>query len=618
MSGINQYNITDLQNTSLFHEDLNNDVTNLNIATSAIFGNNPNNFQILTGFQDNGDGTFTGGYVVMSGIIYFLNENINSGYYLKPSLIPNTPRLSKTNVLTNVYTMYLASSSATNTGYPAITSSSINQYRGSVTNAMIQNKSITSRTLSSTDFILPNIANGIGATGNNSSNFGVNGQATGINSSNFGAGGQATGDYSSNFGAGGQATGIASSNFGAGGQATGNNSSNFGVNGQATGSASSNFGVDGRATGSASSNFGVDGLATGNNSSNFGVDGLATGNNSSNFGAGGQATGINSSNFGAGGQATGDVSSNFGVDGRATGIVSSNFGAGGQATGDYSSNFGVYGQATGINSSNFGAVGQATVDGSSNFGYNGRATGINSSNFGYNGRATGDVSSNFGYNGRATGNHSTTIGSGAITTVSESYTIRLGAPDLGALKCNVGLTVTSDLRDKADVEKLDCNTAISILKNLNPIKYKHNNRSSYYFTKEEKHVKKVVLKNIDGEDEVQEIEETILVPKNTRCEKGNVLFYDKEAHAKGDKKSNTVHIGLAAQELEKVLKEVTGDSRFADLIKDTSDGGYTNKENSEMGIAYQNLIPFLIIGFQEQQKEIENLKEIVKELKNIK
>jgi hypothetical protein len=562
MSGINQYNITDLQNTSLFHEDLNNDVTNLNIATSAIFGNNPNNFQILTGFQDNGDGTFTGGYVVMSGIIYFLNENINSGYYLKPSLIPNTPRLSKTNVLTNVYTMYLASSSATNTGYPAITSSSINQYRGSVTNAMIQNKSITSRTLSSTDFILPNIANGIGATGNNSSNFGVNGQATG--------------------------------------------------------SASSNFGVDGRATGSASSNFGVDGLATGNNSSNFGVDGLATGNNSSNFGAGGQATGINSSNFGAGGQATGDVSSNFGVDGRATGIVSSNFGAGGQATGDYSSNFGVYGQATGINSSNFGAVGQATVDGSSNFGYNGRATGINSSNFGYNGRATGDVSSNFGYNGRATGNHSTTIGSGAITTVSESYTIRLGAPDLGALKCNVGLTVTSDLRDKADVEKLDCNTAISILKNLNPIKYKHNNRSSYYFTKEEKHVKKVVLKNIDGEDEVQEIEETILVPKNTRCEKGNVLFYDKEAHAKGDKKSNTVHIGLAAQELEKVLKEVTGDSRFADLIKDTSDGGYTNKENSEMGIAYQNLIPFLIIGFQEQQKEIENLKEIVKELKNIK
>jgi hypothetical protein len=402
------------------------------------------------------------------------------------------------------------------------------------------------------------------------------------------------------------------------GQATGVSSSNFGMNGQATGDSSSNFGVLGKATGNYSSNFGGSGLATGNNSSNFGVIGQATASSSSNFGVLGKATGDYSSNFGKDGQAAGNNSSNFGAGGRATATNSSNFGMNGQATGVSSSNFGMNGQATGGDSSNFGAYGQATGNNSSNFGVIGQATGINSSNFGRSGRATGEGSSNFGMNGQAAGNYSTTIGFGAITTVSESYTIRLGEASLSALKCNVALTVTSDLRDKADVEKLECDTAISILKNLNPIKYKHNNRNSYYFTKEEKHVKKVVSKNIDGEDEVQEIEETILVPKETRCEKGNVLFYDKDAHEKGEKKSNTVHIGLAAQELEKVLEEVTGDSRFADLIKDTSDGGYTNKENSEMGIAYQNLIPFLIIGFQEQQKEIENLKEIVKELKNIK
>ena len=635
--GINEYNISEDKVTSLFHEDLNQTVSNINIATNAIFGNEPNSFQILSGFSDNGDGTFSGGYVVMNGIIHLLNDNISSGYYIEPSLVRNTTRLTKDSVLLEVYTMYLASASPTPTGFPQINQANINVYRGSVTNLMLKRESVTSSKLSTTDFILPNVANGIGATGINSCNFGTDGQATGDDSSNFGYGGQATGvsscnfgtdgqataDGSSNFGYGGQATAVSSSNFGFNGQATGLNSSNFGYGGLATGISSSNFGVNGQATGLNSSNFGVGGQATGLNSSNFGTYGQATADNSSNFGVSGEATGTNSSNFGRSGQATAVSSSNFGVIGQATGVNSSNFGVLGKATGLNSSNFGYNGQATGISSSNFGAGGQAIGLDSSNFGISGEATGLSSSNFGAGGLATASASSNFGVSGRATGTNSSNFGrSGQATGLNSSNfgaygaalsanQINLGDSNITLFTCKVALTVTSDKRDKIDVKSLEEEKAVEILSKLNTVTYKSNNRNVYYFEKEEKNKKNIVVKNSENEDIIEEIEETILVRENTRCQKGNVLYYDKEAHAKGEKKLEKTYIGLIAQELEAVLEEVTGDKRFGDLVNDSSDNGEIEKEHSEMGIVYQNLIPLLILGFQKQQKEIESLKKII-------
>ena len=58
-------------------------------------------------------------------------------------------------------------------------------------------------------------------------------------------------------------------------------------------------------------------------------------------------------------------------------------------------------------------------------------------------------------------------------------------------------------------------------------------------------------------------------------------------------------MGVIAQEIEKVLPEVV--AQRAD--------GY-------LAVKYEKIIPLLIEGFKEQQKEIESLKEEIQKLKN--
>ena len=58
-------------------------------------------------------------------------------------------------------------------------------------------------------------------------------------------------------------------------------------------------------------------------------------------------------------------------------------------------------------------------------------------------------------------------------------------------------------------------------------------------------------------------------------------------------------VGVIAQELEKVLPEVV-----------------TQRQDGYLAVKYEKIIPLLIEGLKEQQKEIELLKEQIKELKN--
>ena len=433
-----------------------------------------------------------------------------------------------------------------------------------IVTSLLANQCVTTSKLSTSDFILPNNANGVGATGGSSSNFGEDGQATRDSSSNFGRNGQATGIYSSNFGGNGQATGDYSSNFGRNGRATGVSSSNFGENGQATGVSSSNFGGNGQATGDSSSNFGEDGQATG----------LA----SSNFGKNGQATGIYSSNFGGNGQATGDYSSNFGENGQATRDSSSNFGRNGQATGDYSSNFGAGGQATGLYSSNFGG--------------SGKATGVSSSNFGENGQATGNNSSNFGEDGIALSNNQMNLGNSSISLFT----------------CKVALTVTSDKRDKANIEDFSEQKAVSILSKIKPVTYKDNHRG-LYVEEEEVEVESICGKTGERKIEVRKEKQRLY------CDKGNISNYNRSLHEKAELAGDDTRIGFIAQEVEQVMKEETGDGFFGKIFHNNEGHNGITEDGSSMGIAYQNFIPILVAGFQAQQKEIEELKNKIKELK---
>lgn len=59
-------------------------------------------------------------------------------------------------------------------------------------------------------------------------------------------------------------------------------------------------------------------------------------------------------------------------------------------------------------------------------------------------------------------------------------------------------------------------------------------------------------------------------------------------------------VGVIAQEIEKILPEVV-----------------TQREDGYLAVKYEKIIPLLIEGFKEQQKEIETLKQQIKELRNV-
>ena len=59
-------------------------------------------------------------------------------------------------------------------------------------------------------------------------------------------------------------------------------------------------------------------------------------------------------------------------------------------------------------------------------------------------------------------------------------------------------------------------------------------------------------------------------------------------------------VGVIAQEIKKILPEVV-----------------TKREDGYLAVRYEKIIPLLIEGFKEQQKEIEILKKQIKELKNV-
>lgn len=72
-------------------------------------------------------------------------------------------------------------------------------------------------------------------------------------------------------------------------------------------------------------------------------------------------------------------------------------------------------------------------------------------------------------------------------------------------------------------------------------------------------------------------------------------------------------LGVIAQEIQKVLPEVVRDW---DYNIDEKTGAKTKVPSQKLGVMYADIIPVLIKGMQEQQKEIEELKQIVQQLTN--
>ena len=158
-----------------------------------------------------------------------------------------------------------------------------------------------------------------------------------------------------------------------------------------------------------------------------------------------------------------------------------------------------------------------------------------------------------------TGAHNTMIGrasgtsgspSGNITT--EDYRVCIGDNNITNCYIKVDWTVTSDRRDKTDIEPF--NHGLSWINKLNPVTYRWDNRSNY-------------------EDGVPD----------------------------GSKKSPKLNVGLIAQdELEVEKEHGFGDTKDNMIVSHVDDGG-------GYGMKYVKLVPILINAVKELSAQNEAL-----------
>lgn len=186
---------------------------------------------------------------------------------------------------------------------------------------------------------------------------------------------------------------------------------------------------------------------------------------------------------------------------------------------------------------------------------------------------------------------SVALGAESYVSSAELNMIQLGAVNLSSLQCSVSLSVTSDIRDKAEVEPIE-NGAIELLEKITPISYFRNPRTAYIDTEN--------LSETDAENR----------RKFGLCE------YDRDAHAAGEKKGSRRRVGVSAQAVQKALEEVYGSSSYANIVndnlydvdpKDIPDG-----VENQLTVNYEGLIPFLIKAVQELSARVKELEEIQK------
>ena len=250
------------------------------------------------------------------------------------------------------------------------------------------------------------------------------------------------------------------------------------------------------------------------------------------------------------------------------------------ASGDSSTALGYSSTAGGDASIALGRESRAWGTYSAALGYYASATGQYSTVLGNQSTASGEHSTALGYFTYAAGDGSTAIGAGASLASSLSNTMLLGGSGLSALRCAVNLTVTSDKRDKTDIE--DITDALAFVERLNPVTFVSNDRESY----------------ISDEDKKGE----------TFCTYG-MCEYDRVSHAAGTKKGERRRCGLLAQEVVEAMQSVYGTDNYANVVNDNFHDLEQKPSDAEnkYTLAYANLVPFLIGAINELNAKISAL-----------
>ena len=279
--------------------------------------------------------------------------------------------------------------------------------------------------------------------------------------------------------------------------------------------------------------------------------------------------------------AVGTSSTALGRDSTASGGVSTALGHGATASGSSSTALGHGATASGNYSIAFVYNAVASGDYSIALGRGATASGNYSIAVGCAADASGSSSTALGYGATASGIFSTALGHDANVPDTDSYTMQLGSSSLSALRCQVNLTVTSDERDKTDIEGIT--DALAFIERLNPVTFVSNDRVDY----------------ISDEDKKGETFRTYGM-----CE------YDRIAHAAGTKKGERRRCGLLAQEVIAAMQEVYDTDNYANIVNDNFHDLAEKPADVEnkYTLAYANLVPFLIgaiKGLSAKIKELE-------------
>lgn len=222
------------------------------------------------------------------------------------------------------------------------------------------------------------------------------------------------------------------------------------------------------------------------------------------------------------------------------------------------------------------------VGGNTNAGGDGTA-------IGYGASATGTNCTAIGCKSSASGKNNTAIGYNANSYNAVNNVLQLGENStLSLLRCNVALSVTSDERDKTDINKIF--NATKFLEEVNPFIYTSNQRILY-------------------------AKEKLTKEEEDNYKKYGFKPYDKEAHERGDNKGERRRAGVSAQQVQKALEKVYGSADYANLVNDNlhdvDPSEIPEGVESQLTVTYENFIPFLISAFNEEHENRVKLEEEV-------
>lgn len=422
----------------------------------------------------------------------------------------------------------------------------------------------------------------------------------GINSTALGNSAKAGSDYSTALGNNAKVTIGAdySTALGNGASASGNNSIALGNYASASGPYSTALGDNASVSGSTSIALGYGAIANSDYSTVLGSNASASAGASYSIALGysAKASAIHSIALGSNVTASGLTSISLGANASASGGASIALGSSASTNGSNSAALGSGASATGASSIALGytvsasankstALGSNTIASGNNsiaLGSNTTAGGIGSTALGTDASADGDFSTALGCGTSASGSYSTALGNAASTSESDSMVIQLGNTSLSTLRCRVNLTVTSDKRDKADINNIT--NALQFIEKLNPVTFVSNDRVNY----------------ISEEDKQSE-----------KFRKYGMCDYDRVAHSQGIKKGERRRCGLLAQEVVAAMQEVYGTDNYANIVNDNFHDLQEKPSDVEnkYTLAYANLVPFLISAIKELNAEIKILKD---------